>query len=165
MITESKWYVVYTKPRWEKKVSQKLEEKGLANYCPLNKAVRQWSDRKKVVYEPLFKGYVFVYVGDAEKVAVRQIDGIVNFVYWNGKPAVVRPEEIETIQRFLNEFEDVSVESNELDIHQRVVVKKGLLVNYQGIILELLGNKVKVLIESMGVKLSATVDKKNLQVI
>ncbi|HMJ47328.1 MAG TPA: transcription termination/antitermination NusG family protein, partial [Ferruginibacter sp.] len=54
-----KWYVVYTRPRWEKKVAATLDERGVENYCPLNRVNRQWSDRKKVVLEPLFKGYVF----------------------------------------------------------------------------------------------------------
>ena len=54
------WYAVYTKPRWEKKVAERLLEKGIDHYCPLNKVIRQWSDRKKAILEPIFKGYVFV---------------------------------------------------------------------------------------------------------
>jgi transcription antitermination factor NusG len=131
----------------------------------LNKKLKKWSDRHKIVHEPLFRGYVFVQPSDDQKLIVQQVSGVVNFVYWNGKPAVVRPDEIETIQRFLNEFEEVEVEPIDIGVNQRVVVRKGLLINHQGIVLELLGNKVKVLIESMGLKLSATVDKKNLEVI
>ena len=56
------WFAVYTKPRWEKKVSGILDDNGIENYCPLNKVVKQWSDRKKVILEPLFKSYVFVRV-------------------------------------------------------------------------------------------------------
>jgi hypothetical protein len=51
---ETKWYAVYTRPRWEKKVAEILTDKKIENYCPLNKVVRQWSDRKKIVHEPLF---------------------------------------------------------------------------------------------------------------
>ena len=54
------WYVVYTKPNWEKKVAELLEKKGIEQYCPLNKVQKQWHDRKKTVWEPLFKSYVFV---------------------------------------------------------------------------------------------------------
>jgi len=159
------WYAVYTKPRWEKKVAKNLGDKGFVAYCPLNKVVRQWSDRKKVVEEPLFKGYVFVRVDSSERTAVKMVDGIVNFVYWNGKPAVVRDEEIETIQRFLSEFQDIEVESLDLQVNTAVVIKKGILVNYKGVVVEVLGNRAKVLIESMGVRLSATIDRKNLQVL
>jgi transcription antitermination factor NusG len=160
-----KWFALYTKPRWEKKVTKSLEVKGIVVYCPLNKVVKQWSDRKKIVLEPLFKGYVFVQVSEEERLKVSQTDGVVNFVYWNKKPAVVRQEEIEIIQRFLSEFSDVEVESPHLDINQKVIIKNGVLVNYQGIVMEVLGNKAKVMIESLGLKLSATIDKKNLEIL
>ena len=101
------WYVVYTTPRWEKKVSQTLGDKGVENYCPLNRVSRQWSDRKKIIHEPLFKGYVFVRVGEQVKWDLRSVPGVINFVHWLGKPAVVREEEILIIKRFLEEFENV----------------------------------------------------------
>ena len=165
MTAQGKWFAVYTKPRWEKKVNSALAEKHITVYCPLNKVLRQWSDRKKLVLEPLFKGYVFVQINDEDRLSVLQTNGVVNFVYWNGKPAVVRSEEIDTIQRFLQEFNDVEVEEAELDVNKRVIIKSGILVNYQGIVVELLGSKAKVLIESMGLKLSAKIDRKNLQLI
>jgi transcription antitermination factor NusG len=159
------WFAVYTKPRWEKKIAKVLIEKGVKVYCPLNRVVRQWSDRKKTIMEPLFKGYVFLQINEEEKNSILRTPGVLNFVYWNGKPAVIRNEEIETIQRFLSEFSDIEVENVQLTVNKPVIIKKGILVNYQGIVLEVLGNKAKVLIESMGLKLSATIDKKNLEVI
>jgi len=89
-----KWLVVYTKPRWEKKVNTSLVKKGIEAYCPLNKVRRKWSDRMKTIEEPLFKSYVFVKVEDAGMTEVRFVDGVLNYVYWNGKPAIVREEEI-----------------------------------------------------------------------
>ena len=85
-----KWLVVYTKPRWEKKVNTSLVNKGIEAYCPLNKVRRKWSDRMKTIEEPLFKSYVFVKVEDAGMTEVRFVDGVLNYVYWNGKPAIVR---------------------------------------------------------------------------
>jgi len=60
MTDAKKWYAVYTRPRWEKKVSELVTKKKLTTYCPLNRVVKQWSDRKKVIFEPLFTSYVFV---------------------------------------------------------------------------------------------------------
>lgn len=157
------WYAVYTKPRWEKKVARLLDEKGLEAYCPLNKVYRQWSDRRKLVLEPLFKGYVFVRVEDEKKWDVKKIDGILNYVYWNGKPAVVRDEEIDTIKKFLSEFSNVEVEDMRLEVQTTVRIRHGVLMNYQGIVVEVMGNKAKVKIESMGVQLSAIFEKKNLE--
>ena len=62
----NQWYAVYTRPRWEKKVASLLTKKKIENFCPLNKVVRQWADRKKTVYEPLFTSYVFVNTSETE---------------------------------------------------------------------------------------------------
>jgi len=97
-----KWYVVYTRPRWEKKVADLLFRKKIEYYCPLNKVYKQWSDRKKLVAEPLFTSYVFVRIDESEQLTVRLTDGVINFVYWLGKPAQVRNEELEAISDFLN---------------------------------------------------------------
>ncbi len=161
----SNWYAVSTRPRWEKKIAQTLESKGIENYCPLNKVIRQWSDRKKVILEPIFKGYVFVKVKEEKKWDIKRIDGIVNYVYWLGKPAKIKEEEINTIKRFLHEFSEVQVEEIGLDVNQKVRIKQGVLMNYEGILLEVSGNRAFVKIESMGLQLSAHFDKKNLEKI
>jgi len=156
------WFAVYTRPRWEKKVVKLLEEKGIENYCPLNKVVKQWSDRKKVVLEPIFKSYVFVRISEDDKWSLKKINGILNFVYWLGKPAHIRDEEINSIKKFLNEFSEVAVEQ-ELQVNSKVRIKQGVLMNYQGILLEISGNRAKIKIESMGLQLSAHFDKKNIE--
>lgn len=159
------WYAVYTRPRWEKKIATKLQERGYEAYCPLNRVVRQWSDRKKTVLEPLFKGYVFVQVDEGDKWKIREIDGILNYVYWNGKPGVIHASEIETIRRFLNQFTDVQVTEYRLSLESKVKIKTGILMDYEGTILELQGSKAIVKIESMGIQLSAVFEKKNLEPI
>lgn len=156
------WYVVYTKPRWEKKIAQKLSEKNIENYCPLNKIKKQWSDRKKIVLEPLFKGYIFIKIEEDIKWEIKKIDGIINYVHWLGKPAKVRDNEIEIIKRFLEEFENINIENNTPSEGKSVLVNKGVFMNYKGIVLELTGSKVKVLIDSMDIKLTATFDKNKL---
>jgi transcription antitermination factor NusG len=161
----SYWFAVYTRPRWEKKVANLLEQKGIENYCPVNKIVRQWSDRKKVVLEPVFKSYVFVKIDDDKKWELKKINGIVNFVYWLGKPAHIREKEINIIKKFLNEFSNVEVEYNQLKVNSKVRIKQGVLMNYQGILLELTGTRAKVKIESMGIQLSAQFDKKNIEAV
>ena len=157
--------MVYTRPRWEKKIAKVLEEKGIEAYCPLNRVYRQWSDRRKIVYEPLFKGYVFLQIETSKMWDIKQIDGILNYVYWNGKPAIVREEEIKTIKSFLSEFTDVEVQEIKISVNTPVAIKRGVLMNYKGIVLEIIGSKAKVQIESMGMQLSAIFEKSNLQPI
>lgn len=163
MDIKKNWYAVYTKPRWEKKVAAMLLEKGIENYCPINKVIRQWSDRKKIVMEPVFKGYVFVKLEENKKWQVKDVNGILNFVYWLGKPAVIRDEEIDTIRKFLNEFEDVQVEPKGVVVNSEVRIRQGVLMNYHGIVVEVLGNRAVVKIETLDIQLSAHFDKKNLE--
>src|SRR4051812_15560771 len=92
-----RWYALYTKPRWEKKVNSVLEKKDIEVWCPLQKIQKQWSDRKKIVEEPFFKLFVFVNIEDTEKTKVLRADGFLNFVYNVGRPAVIRDEEVEII--------------------------------------------------------------------
>ena len=164
--TNLHWYAVYTKPRWEKKVASLLDGKGIENYCPVNKVVKQWSDRKKTILEPVFKSYVFVRIEESEKWELKSINGIINFVYWLGKPARIKDQDIYVIRKFLNEFSEVEIEeTRNLEINSHVRVKQGVLMNYQGILIELCGNKAKVKIEAMGLQLSANFDKKNLEIV
>jgi transcription antitermination factor NusG len=157
------WHAVYTKPRWEKKVAALLEAKGIEYYCPLNKVVKQWSDRKKTVLEPLFKSYVFVQVAEEKKWDLLNVAGIINYVTWLGKPAKIKENEIETIRKFLKEFESVEVVDGNLELNATVKVKQGVLMNYQGILLQLNGNRASVKIDSMGLQLITVIDKKNLE--
>jgi transcription antitermination factor NusG len=160
---EKKWFVVYTRPRWEKKVAATMLAKGIENYCPLNKVTRQWSDRKKIVEEPLFKGYVFVSPEQSDNRDIKKIDGIINYVYWLGKPAVVRESELNTIKKFLQEFNDVEVTDKAAVANDKVIVRQGVLMDHKGIIIEVWGNKAKVKIDSMGIQLTAFFDRANLE--
>lgn len=157
------WYALYTKPRWEKKVHDLLAQKGYQAYCPLNKVRKKWSDRYKTVEEPLFKSYVFVRVADEEKANVRFVDGVVNFVYWLGKPAQVREDEIEKIKRFMNEHHDVQVEQlAEPRPGDKVVITSGVFMEQQGTVVSADKKRVEVLIESLGCKLVAFMDKEKV---
>ena len=160
---EKKWYVVYTRPRWEKKITSVLVEMGIEHYCPLNKVTKQWSDRKKVVLEPLFKGYIFICLEESNKWDIKNIDGIINYIYWLGKPAIVRESEINTIKKFLHEFDDVKVTEQNAITNDAVQIKQGVLMNYKGIVLEVIGNKARVKIDGMGLQLTAIFERKNLE--
>jgi transcription antitermination factor NusG len=159
------WYAVYTKARWEKKVDKLLTEKGITSYCPLTKVRRQWSDRIKIVEEPLFKSYVFLHIREAEKTEVRLTSGIVNFVYWQGKPAVIKDEEIEVIKRFLKEYENVRAEPLELKPGQKVRVTDGVMMNMEGSVIKVMKNRAEVVLYTLGYKLVAQLEKKNLEIL
>lgn len=120
---------------------------------------------EKTVLEPLFKSYVFVRVEEKQKWELMKISGILNFVNYLGKPAKIRNSEIETVRKFLNEFESVDVVENSTPVNTIVKIRKGVLMNYQGILLEVSGNKASVKIESMGLQLTAVFDKTNIEIL
>ncbi len=160
-----KWYAIYTRPRWEKKVHGLLVEGDVEAYCPLNRVRKKWSDRIKWVEEPLFKSYLFVKVTQEEMAAVREVHGVVNFVYWLGKPALVRDKEIESIRKFLDEYRDVQVEPMDLQEDAMVSNRGGAFMDRKGRVMKVLNRRVQVLIESIGFRLVAVVEKSNIAVI
>jgi transcription antitermination factor NusG len=160
-----KWYAIYTKPRWEKKVNYLLGTKEIITFCPLNKVKRKWSDRVKTIDEPLFKSYVFVKVDDTERTKVRLTNGVINFVYWNQKPAIVKEREIETIKRFLNDHENVGLRPLELAVNQLVTFTSGTFMDLKARVLDVRKKEVKVVIESLGCELIAVVDKNKLALL
>ena len=160
-----KWFALYTKPRWEKKVNSLLNDKGVECYCPLNRVKRKWTDRIKTIEEPLFKSYVFVKVSEEERTKVRLTNGVVNFVYWNGKPAVVREKEIQTIKLFLDEHENVQVRPMDLTVQQRVLITSGTFMDRTATVLDVRKKEVKVSIDSLGYELVALIDKNKIAVL
>ncbi len=158
----ARWYAIYTRPRWEKKVNGLLLQKGIESYCPLNKVRRKWSDRIKTIEEPLFKSYVFVKIDDVDRSSVRMTNGVVNFVYWNGKPALIKEKEIQTIRLFMNEYEHVEVVKMDFNIDERVRVLAGTMMDQEGKVLELKNKTAKVCIDSLGYMLIAYIDKSKL---
>ncbi len=160
-----KWYAIYCRPRWEKKVDKLLSDKGIESYCPLNKIRRKWSDRIKLVEEPLFKSYIFVQADETEHTEVRRVPGVINFVYWNGKPAIVKDKEILAIKAFLNDHENVMVALLEVTVGQKVKITAGPLMDKEAEVLDVTRKTVKVAINSLGYQLVAYVDKTKIDKI
>ena len=143
------WYVVYTNPRAEKKVAQQLATIGVEVFCPVIKQVRQWSDRKKIVEAPLFSSYIFVNVDEDNRNIVFSVKGAVRFLFWLGKPAVVKQEEIQEIKNWL----DTQLTSNEFTILREgseIEITDGHFKGKSGIIQQVTKNYVRVVLESIG---------------
>ncbi|MCB0698562.1 MAG: UpxY family transcription antiterminator [Chitinophagales bacterium] len=150
------WYVLYTKPRNEKKVTAKLTDMGVQVYCPLHTEIRQWSDRKKKVQEPVFKGYVFVKLKDykQDSVDVLNLAGAVRFLWWNGKPGIVREYEIKAIQDFLDDYKNTDVKI-EIEQGEEMVVNEGPLKDSRGKVMQVKGNIAVLHLKSLGLNIVA----------
>lgn len=164
MIENKKWYAVYTRPRWEKKVAEILTRKNVECYCPINKVVRQWSDRKKIVHEPLFTSYVFVKAAEFEFTFLKETHGVINLVYWLGKPAVIRDTEIEIIKRFLYEHVNIKLEKTSINVNDKVRILGGPLMEMEGQVLSIKNKTIKVALPSLGYMMYAEVETTNVEV-
>lgn len=152
-IVNKKWFVIYTKPRWEKKVNASLLKKQIDVWCPVQKVQKQWSDRKKIIEEPLFKSYIFVRIDyEVERLKVLMTDGALNFVHYLGKPAIIRDVEIDIIKRYLNEekskIDIISSEGFKKD--SKVKINTGVFIDQEGTILRTGKRKVYVELKSLG---------------
>jgi transcription antitermination factor NusG len=153
------WYVVYTKPRCEKKVYQQFINNGFASYCPTQIVEKQWTDRVKKTEEILFTSYVFVQATAENITAVRYIEGVVNFVYWLGKPAQIRDNEIEELKEFLDENKTNTIAVTTLQIEDKIKIKTGAFKDNIGVVKKVLKNKTILYIENLGIQI--TVSTKN----
>jgi len=154
------WYVVYTKPKWEKKVAERLNEIGVVTYCPLITKVSQWSDRKKIVSMPLFNSYIFVQIEEKERNRIFEVMGAVRYLFWLGKPAMVRDSEIEAIRNWLSGSDVYEVSLDQWKKGDKIVLDSGPFVSQPAIIQEVKHNHYILILESMGCVLR--VDKKEV---
>jgi len=119
-------------------------------YCPVQTTLRQWSDRRKKVSVPVFPSYIFLHVNAQESDAVLQDSGVLNYVYWLGKPAIIRDEEIEKLMAFLTENKDNSVEVLNYKPGEIVEIAFGPFKGHRGEIDQVKGGRMSVMIESLG---------------
>jgi len=110
MIMQKNWYAVYTKPQHEKKVAALLSKKKIENFCPLACVETQNFRKLKLIFKPLFQSYVFVYATQEELTMLKHTDGVLNLLYWLGKPAIIKNEEIAAIKEFTNDHRNIKLE-------------------------------------------------------
>ena len=141
--------MIYTKPRNEKKISERLVAKGFEVYCPLVTTVRHWSDRKKTVKVPMFTSYVFARVAEMERVSILEDPGVLNFVYWQSHPAVVRQQEIEAIRKIEQHGLDVEVSGHRPSKGESIEITEGPFKGLSGEVRKLDKRRLSVWVESI----------------
>ena len=159
------WYVLYTKPRNEKKVAERLSAAGYNVYCPLHKVKRQWSDRMKVVEEPLFKGYLFIQVEDKRRDEVFNYPGAVRYLFWLRRPAIVRESEIQTIQKWLGQYNHSDIDIYDILPGDYVRITSGPFSGQQATLLDKTNKKAVVQLKELGLQLSLSLSNSDLTVI
>lgn len=130
--TEPKWYAIYTNPRAEKQVRDRLLEAGVEVFLPLQKTYRIWSDRKKLVEVPLLSSYVFVKVTPVNFPKVYQTAGVVRFVTFEGQPASIPQNQIDNLRLLINSDTEIEISSEKFERGDNVEVIRGSLVGLTG---------------------------------
>jgi len=143
--SESCWYALYTRSRTEKKVFLELEKGGIEAFLPLRKTLKQWSDRKKWVEEPLLRSYVFVRISEKDYSKVVQTLGIVRFITFSGKAAMIPDWQIESLRLLVSSGMDLTVTNEHYQPGDPVEIISGSLAGFKGEILEIKGRKQVVL--------------------
>ena len=144
-MSDYKWYPIYTRSRMEKKVHQELQEKGIVSYLPLKKTVKQWSDRKKMVEEPLLKSYLFVYITVGQQTEVLQIPGAVRYIYFSGKIASMPDRQIEDLKLLLATDDELETFDFEIGKGEKVLIRAGPFKDIIGEVVSIKNKKRLVL--------------------
>ncbi|PIP53827.1 MAG: antitermination protein NusG [Bacteroidetes bacterium CG23_combo_of_CG06-09_8_20_14_all_32_9] len=152
------WFVLYTKPRFEQKVYYNLLQMGINSYLPMQKTLKQWSDRKKWVHEPLFKSYCFVQIKPEYYREPLKANGVLRYIWFEGKPVPVSDKEIETIKLLCDSNIPVEVVELTLIKGQTVKIINGVLKGLVGEYLKKTGqHKILVRIDSINQGLMVSV--------
>ena len=160
------WYAVYVKSRAEKKVAQELEAKGFNFYLPLIKRLKQWSDRRKWVEEPLFRSYIFVNIIDNEYFDILNTNGVVRYITFGGKAVPIPEAQIEAIKYYVEEKDPDNIDESQWREGKKVEIISGRMGGLIGELIEIKGkSKVKIEIEAVNGTLLIEIPRKKLQFV
>jgi transcription antitermination factor NusG len=150
---EKKWFVVYTRPQQELKVANQLSAMGITNYCPIITLIKQYSDRKKKVIKPLLSSYVMVELEENERNKVFSCSGIVRYLFFLGKPAVIPASDITLMQNHLNGvYNDRKVTT--LSVGDSHTITQGPFSGVLGKVVETNNTKVKLELACLGMQIT-----------
>jgi transcriptional antiterminator RfaH len=142
---EEKWYALYTKPRAEKLVYQRLIETDVETFLPLQKTIRVWSDRRKVVEKPLLSSYIFVRIKSKLFAQVFKTPGVVKFISFEGIPVSIPQRQIDNLKLIINSDAEVEVSSEKFDTGDNVEVINGSLIGLTGELIRI-GSQNRVIV-------------------
>ena len=154
---QKNWYILYTKPKWEKKVTSTLRKRKIDVFLPVN--CKQITSLRgvKTLEEPLFRFYVFANVTPEEISKIRSVDGVINLVYWKGEPAKIDDDEIEMMKEFVFNHHEITLEKTKVDTKAFARVFDGSQYSISGNVLRIKNTLAKVTLPSLGFTLAAKV--------
>ena len=161
-----KWFAIYVKSRSEKKVFKLLEDIGIESFLPLITRVKQWSDRKKKVEEPLFRSYLFVKIPLSDYYTILNINGVVKFITFERKPVPVPENQIIAIKEYLSDTELQSIDYEDFKEGEQVRIKSGQMKDLIGRFVKINGkHRVIIDIEAVGQSIPINIARSNVEAV
>ncbi|MGI8893256.1 MAG: UpxY family transcription antiterminator [Bacteroidia bacterium] len=158
------WHVLYTRPRHEKKLQEFLSVRGVTVYLPMYKTIKQWSDRRKKVEEPLFKSYLFVKADESNYFTILNAPGAVKFVHFGDDVATISNKEVEMIEQILKHPDQVAVEEFRAVAGDKIKIASGPFKNIEGTLISIRGkNRLIIQIEQLGKNVIIDIPAYNVQ--
>lgn len=134
MINDNKnWFALYTKPRHEFKAEEQLSKAGIISYLPTIIKLKQWSDRKKKVSEPVLRGYIFIYATESERLEALEQSAVIRCICEHGRPAVIPEWQIENLKKMLEYKADYFIQEG-LVSGTKVEIKEGPFAGVIGVV-------------------------------
>ena len=162
MIMQKNWYAVYTKPQCEKKVAALFNKKKIENFCPLSCVETQNFRKHKLIFEPLFKSYVFVYTTETDAEVLKNTDGVVNLLYWLGKPAIIKDDEIAAIKEFTNDHRNIKLERTLVNINDVARNFNASSYAIEGKLVTVKNKTIKINLPSLGYTMIAKIEDESI---
>ena len=159
---QKNWYTVYTRPHCEKKIVSILTKMEIENFCPLNYRTVKHLRRIKMLREPLFKSYVFVCITPGQIDLLNQMNGVINFLYWVGEPAIIKQDEIDAIKEFTSDYRNIELSRMHVNINDIARAVDSSSYSLEGNRYAVKSKIVKVSLPSLGYIISAKIEDESI---
>ena len=148
--------MLYVNVRHEKKVFEKLQEQAIESYLPIVTRMKQWSDRKKRLEEPLFTGYVFVKLLEHELDKPLYVSGVLNYLAFGKQKAIVKQSEIDNLQYLISNGYQLNGLKQDIQVGEKVKITMASFKDEIAVVQKLIQNKAILFFEGLKLNLQVT---------
>ena len=167
MALDYHWYAAYTKSRGEKVAAKLIQDQGIEVYLPLQRKLRQWSDRKKWVEVSYINSYIFVYTSEKEYYDILNTQGVIRYITFEGKAAIIPDWQIEAMKKIIASDTPVIFSAHRFKKGEKVQIDSGSLMGQEGEVVRDTDGKKKVIIRigNLGVSMLLQIDISDIRKI
>ena len=159
---QKNWYIIYTKPETERKLSRALSKKKIENFFPLQLKTISKVGKTRTEMKPLFPGYVFASLSSAQMASITSMSNVINFVYWKQHPVLVANNDILLIKEFTTNYTDITIQKMDVDENSAGKLFEGYERSITANTLAIKNTFAKVNLASLGISIIANVRQESV---